>query len=170
MRPFQFTIRALVALTVLVAVGCTAIFNASPVWSSGVFGAVLIVLTIALLRALIVGRRAPFSIGLATVGWLYFLFAIGPFSTSSYLRAQLPTDAALVFLAGYRYEVPVTWLSGQVYLDYPRPPSGDEMNPEAFCVIGHGLITLVLGFCGGAFCVYLGALRQRRAGETEART
>jgi hypothetical protein len=134
--------------------------NASPVWSSGVLGAVLIVLTVVLLRALILGRRASFSIGLATVAWLYFLLAIGPFS-SYYYPAQLPTDVALVHLAGEKYEVPVEWVSGHLYPgnSVVTPPPENEVNAEAFRAIGHALITLALAFCGGVFSVYVSASR-----------
>jgi len=162
MKRFQFTMQALLALTVLVALGCAAMINASPVWASGVFGVVVIVLAVTLLRALILGRRAVFSIGFATVGWLYFLFAMA--FPGYYVRAQLPTDVALVHLAGQRYEVPVlsngyhSYLGSSITLPLPEK----EVNAQAFCTIAHGLITLALGFCGGLFCVYLGEPRNRR--------
>ena len=173
MKRFQFTIQALLALTVLVAVGCTAMINASPVWSSGILGAVLVVLTVALLRALMLGREAPFCIGLAAAGWVYFLLALSPLASYE-LRAQLPTQVALVHLAGRKYEVPVDERSGRWYLGrlsyFPRaysvPPAEEEINAAAFCEIGHELITLVFGFCGGVFCFYIGALKQRRDGRS----
>jgi len=162
MRPFQFTIRALLALTVLVAVGCTAMMNASPVWSLGVHTAVLIVLAVFLLRAIILGRSAVFSIGFATVGWLYAIS--GSPLVGYYMGMQLPTEVALVYVAGHKYQVSVDRTAGEFYLadsgTDPRPDN--EVNARAFCEIGHGLITLVLAFCGGLLGLYIAGVKSRR--------
>ena len=56
MRRFQFTVRALLMAVVVVALGSAALIDASPLWRWIVMLATVIILTFALLRALMPGR------------------------------------------------------------------------------------------------------------------
>lgn len=78
MSRFQFSVRWLLGLVALVAVGCAALFHASPLWTS-----VVLTVTSALLLTAIVaaacrrGRARAFWLGFAVLGWGYFWVAGG---------------------------------------------------------------------------------------------
>ena len=114
----------------------------------------VVVLAVAVLRVVVLGRRASFSIGLVTIGWLYVLLVFSPWQIGTVL---LP-NKALVDIAIYRYDVvgfrppiiPVTvsavdqraWLGNTRF-------AGSVNDAAAFFLSGHALVALMLGLLGG---------------------
>ena len=71
---FQFSIKALLGLTVLVALGCAALVNVSEWWASVLIEATVAMLLVAVLLSIFRrGRGRAFWIGFAVVGWVYLL-------------------------------------------------------------------------------------------------
>jgi hypothetical protein len=76
---FQFSIKALLGLTVFVALGCAALLNASEWWASAACTVTLAVLLIAVLASIFRwGPRRAFWLGFAIVGWAYVLLTFWP--------------------------------------------------------------------------------------------
>jgi hypothetical protein len=72
-RP-QFSLWWLLGLTALVAVGCTALMNASAAWAMSLHSALLALLLVAVLRAIYRhGAVRAFWIGFALFGWVYLI-------------------------------------------------------------------------------------------------
>jgi hypothetical protein len=75
----QFSIKALLCLTIFVAVACAALLNASELWASATCTVTLAVLLVAVLLS--VFRRGPsraFWLSFAVFGWAYVLLIFWP--------------------------------------------------------------------------------------------
>lgn len=95
----QFSVRGLLVVVALVAVGCTALINASPLWDSVILTAVLA----ALLGAVVAsacrrGSARAFWLGFGVVGWGYLWL-------SGMLLANLSTPLRLPMY--YSWDEPV---------------------------------------------------------------
>ena len=79
MTRFRFSLLGLAGATVVIAVACASLVNASALVSSLIWGATLLCLTFALLCAMLSApARRGFWVGFAVVGWLYALCVYGP--------------------------------------------------------------------------------------------
>jgi len=75
----RFSLIELFAVVGLVAVGCVALRNASPLWVSVLCSAMVLSLCMAVVGAIWQdGRRRTASVGFAVAGFLYLVLAFGP--------------------------------------------------------------------------------------------
>jgi hypothetical protein len=81
----RFSIRAVMAVIVLAAIGLAAVRNCSPVWSGAMLSITFFTLTCSILGiAFRRKRRRIYWIGFATLGWVYLLLSFHP-SLHSYV-------------------------------------------------------------------------------------
>ena len=178
MRLLQFSLRSLLVATVLIALGCAALLNATPVCASLVLSATLGVLVVAILGSIYrTGRTRAFWLGMAIVGWAYLWLARQPDDSLRPLsdpRARFLEQGPLV----------TTLLLQQAYIDVlrllrPPPPPSEfviegsyamvRVAPQSyptqtdFITVGHSLWALLLGFLGGLLARWFYATRQTRS-------
>ena len=80
----RFSIRQLLAATALVAFGCFALLNASPIVAAAMMGAVAVLLVAAVVLSIYrTGDKRAFWIGFAIFGWSYLLLCYGPIFTEN---------------------------------------------------------------------------------------
>lgn len=164
MTRFEFTARALIAALVVAGLGAAALILAGPLSRWIVMVATIVVLTAALLRALMRGREAAFSVGFAATGWIWLALAL-----KGFLYFQHPQNLPVKYLAEERYEI--FWRDDVAYV--PPPPEfafgRPERIAEAIAVYEIGELLTILGaaFCGGLFTTYLAAAKTRRQGREE---
>lgn len=98
MRRPQFSLRAVGAAIVAVALACAALTYASPVWATltftGTIGSLLLALPAIVYR---IGRERAFWVGFALLGWSYLILVFGPWFQAN-IRRHLATQQALEFL------------------------------------------------------------------------
>ncbi len=157
---FQYSMRTLLLVALVVSLFCTALANPTQMWDEVIFTlTTAMLLTSAVMAA--VGRRS-FALGFAVTGWLYF---------------------ALVFIGNYREDMltdrAVRWLCETLcddisvsnpYVDLnilTLPPPSElptyttaEPNPRLtvpayYPIIGHCLFTLILATIGGLAATWL---------------
>lgn len=161
MTRFQFTLRALLMALPVVALGSAALANASPLWRWIVTVATIIILTVALLRALMLGREAAFCVGFAATGWIWLALA-----WEGFVYLQHPNDLPMKYLAEQRYGI--FWRDDVAYTP-PAPGflAGREdwiVEAIAFYDIGELLASLAAAFCGGLATTYIAGTKRRRQG------
>jgi hypothetical protein len=88
MRPTKLSVRGLMALVSLVAVGFAALSHPTRLWASTLYTAAIVVLSIAVVAGFR-GRREvrAFWTGFATCGWIYFSLHFGPWFRPQYVPA-----------------------------------------------------------------------------------
>lgn len=80
----RFSIRQLLAATALVALGCFALLNASPIVAAAMMSAVAVLLLAAVVLSIYrTGDKRAFWIGFALFGWAYLLLCYGPILTEN---------------------------------------------------------------------------------------
>lgn len=148
----QFRVRALLSAAVVVAIGFAALVNPSPLCRWLVLMGTVAILTVALLRALILGREAAFSVGFAATGWIWLALMF-----EGFLHFQQPGELPMKYLAEQRYGI--FWRDDVAYVP-PAPEfilGRDERIVEAiaFYDIGELLFCLAAASCGGLFAAYV---------------
>jgi len=103
----RFSIRQLLIATALVAVGCLAILNATPIVASAMMGAVALLLVAAIVLSIYrTGDKRAFWIGFAIFGWSYLLLCYGPIFTennSPFGWTRLVTGRLLTVHPGFSF-------------------------------------------------------------------
>jgi hypothetical protein len=170
MRRFRFSIASLLGLVLFVAVGIAALRASTDAWDSGVFGATLLALLVAVLLTVHrTGERRAYWLGLSLFGWAYLVASLVP-----PVESRLPTTKGLVYLGGQVANRRTIWAVGPVRgranavrtvdlapdgtLTAPGWPGavriwnrrgGLNYAPEEFVAIGHSLTALIMAFAGG---------------------
>jgi len=149
--PLQFSVRQLLIAVAFVAVGIAALRNANSWWMSAFWGAVPLLLAVAIL--LVIFRRASaqaFWIGFALFGWLYF----GIVLVAYWPTANSPRYDALAFHQLWTTKL-IDWTYAKMI---PEPQRNSQIpNPAAQ---GGGLGGIPGGFGGqaGAFGSGMGGM------------
>jgi hypothetical protein len=99
----KYSLGTLFLVVAVVAVGCAAAANFSPLWAEVMIALTLMILSIALVAALVGrGRTRVFAVGFAAVGWMYFLLT---FVDAVGLRNErLLTSRAIHWLYGLKQQ------------------------------------------------------------------
>jgi len=165
LRAFQFTLTSLFGLTVLVALACTALVNATPLWASTWFSLTIFVLLLGTLSAILhQGSLRPFWIGFGLFGWVYLLLAFEPWADQYVAPVLLSTHG-------------IAWLGsslgneeGQgVIKKVTFSGSGDNMIRlwklpyPSFVQIGHSVFALLFGLFGGMVAGWMSGTAKRVA-------
>jgi len=156
---FQFSLRALLVLGVLVAVGCAALTHPTKAWCNAIVTLMFFSLLLATVAAIFgKGRVRTSAGGFAIAAWLYFIVVFSSFFT---LEDRLLTTQALEPLERFMARV------SEESVNSPRL----AMTPEEFVgipgliirhfhVIGQALWTLLVGISGSFLAVWF----SRRSG------
>lgn len=152
MNRAQFSLSALMAIILLVAIQFGALTAGTALWASLAYTATVALL---LMAAVLARYRGPFWYGFAVVGWGYFLIGVGPWfcqiSNGGRPLALYAVNDALL---------PSLWTQKIVDAVIPLAPSGPQyLNRQslrefrvAYTVgIAHTVLTLLLALCGGFF-------------------
>jgi hypothetical protein len=140
MHRYRFSLFGLFVFVTLVAVGCAAICDPSPLWCATTLGLLLTSLLASLILVLYANKKSrPFWVGYAVVGWLtVILHGAESIVESNRLTPALPTTLVLELAADAR---PLTYSN--------RRPSAEAR--ERFVDIGNALFSFTFAFLGGAF-------------------
>jgi hypothetical protein len=102
MRWFRIRIASLLGLVLFVAVAIAALRASDDAWDSGVFGATVVCLLLAVLLAIHrEGRRRAYWLGFSLFGWAYVVGCLVPGVVE-----RLPTSKGLAFLESKRFASP----------------------------------------------------------------
>jgi hypothetical protein len=102
MRWFRIRIASLLGLVLFVAVAIAALRASDDAWDSGVFGATVVSLLLAVLLSIHRdGRRRAHWLGFALFGWAYVVGCLVPG-----VAERLPTSKGLAFLESKRFASP----------------------------------------------------------------
>jgi hypothetical protein len=104
-----FSLRWLFAATSVTAFATGALWRGSDGWASASLTATLAALSVATLRAATRGRKAPFSLGFALVGWPYLAISVLAFVNQPALC--LPTERITAFALGKSLGLPPATLT-----------------------------------------------------------
>jgi hypothetical protein len=178
MRLPRITIRSLLGVVSLIAIGIAALRAADDLWDSGMLGLTVLGLMTAVPLAVhrTDGRRA-YWLGFALFGWAYLVASLSP-----QIGPRLPTTMGLAFIDskipgreattsavfsytaspvfGYTspfYTLPTT-MQGNAWiwdLTTGNWVPGPASTTENFIRIGHSLLALLLAFVGGLWSRYL---------------
>lgn len=179
---FRFSLFALLAVILVISLGCAALVNASDLWAEIVVTATILGLLVATIGAVFIpGRGRVFAGGFAIFGWAYLLLVQGPWLES--LKPRLLTTVAVDRLEK------VLQKDGQVVATAPSTSmaSGSWINlsnalpsrtitftssgvavfpPHPFQQIGQCLWTVLLACLGGVLATWFDRRRQKtRAGK-----
>ena len=165
---FRYSLRALIGLVAVVAVGCAALMNANAWIANSAWTLLLLLLALALGTS----THRGFWIGFAIFGWLYVMLICGPFGltdellTTSLLRHTASTRASI---SGNEQELRQRYFqmqdgtstSAQIHDALLRWRKiqllSDSVFIDAFVRTGQAFWTLILGLSGGLFAHYLSA-------------
>jgi hypothetical protein len=172
----RYSLGALLVAVLVVAVGCAALVNPTPLWSQIVFTSTLVLILGAVVAAAAAWPR-PFATGFAIFGGAYLLLACGTWATL--VRPHLLTETALAKLEPLVIDPNQSatqtqlWLTGASfdpnvgstlwggpnalyninggYVSVPSWPYQLVVSDGgSFRQIGHSLWAIVLGALGGA--------------------
>ena len=149
----QFSLRTLLLVAVVVAIGCAALVQPTEIWRQAVVTMTVLILLISTLAAIFgQGSLRATAGGFAVAGWMYFLLA---FSPSLNIREHLLTGNVLetldkVIHGESKSDVTFFWTGSQL------APSGNSTirlwpstsRNNDFHNIGHALWALVFGMVG----------------------
>jgi len=175
---FRYSLAGFLLFVALIGVACAAIANPIELWRQIVATVVLVMLLLATLTAVFGrGSSSRFAGGLAVAGWLYFALTFLPMCN---LRYCLLTEDAVqllqVAVLDDETQPPRTIAVRTNNLTFPDSDMGKvwlwdvSTTPAArekmgrFHDIGHGVWTILVGFLGGIFVVWL----RRSRGESPA--
>lgn len=153
----QFSIRTLLLVAVVVAIGCAALIHPTEMWRQAIVTMTILIIMISTLAAIFGhGNVRASAGGFAVAGWLYFLLA---FSPSLSIREHLLTSKGLDML-----EHVVLGESERSVNTIPFMPDGRQLvtgtgnstirlwdlstRNSNFRNIGHALWTLTFGMIG----------------------
>lgn len=170
----RFSIRTLMAVVVVIAVGLAALRNANEGWAEAMMLVALAaaIIWIAVLRAVILrGKERYRQAGFALACCAYLVVALGPQQPLpgttrllNYLYAQMHPPLRVEILSSRS----VTYAPGAkpVIVTYPVGPQLQmptmSRAPDAFLCIGHCLFALLAGLIGGMIATWFYARRERR--------
>src|SRR5262245_11916481 len=158
---FRHSLRALLVLFTLVAVGCGGLIFASPFWAAAAFSTVFLVIVCAIVAAVVEhGANRAFWIGFAVLGgaYLYVSMSDGPNrQQSSRWDPMLVTTHVLIWTNGFveliRPRGPVGQQGADTYIVKGFPPQAVYFpsNTVSFVRVGHSLFAIVLAVLGGVW-------------------
>ena len=177
----RFSIRHLLIATAVIAVGCFALLNASPIVAAAMTGAVALLLVATVVLSIYrTGDKRAFWIGFAIFGWSYLLLCYGPIFTETnspfgwtrLITGRLATalynrihGTTGVQVATFAYSYPVNPYPGvpvTVYVPSPPPPMPVPVaapvaaGPDRvdFLSVAHSLWALTIALGGGWFAAW----------------
>lgn len=188
----RITIRAVMALVLLVAVGVAALRYANDLWASLALTGVLLVVAVAALGAAFGrGSRRAWWGGFAALGFGYLSLSFGPWFSSA-IRPQLATTWLLTYAEPRLCRTPATggWITpivpyvfssgsyGSVNPNQPFGMSGfipsggtdvfGQVPPATpFERVGHSIFSLLAGWLGGIAAMVFAA--RGRHGDSSGR-
>ncbi|MHC4400253.1 MAG: hypothetical protein ACYTG0_11300 [Planctomycetota bacterium] len=165
MRTLQFSLRALLGLTLFVALGCAALLHATELVASLAYTAVVLLLLFAVVRGLFRGPSTrAFWLGFAVFGGGYFMGSFsGELATTKLLdlswRAIRSAPSGVVLPVG-PFRVPQPF----------GPPPADDFYPLRghFATVGHSLFAVILAVIGGLLARHFDATRRRLLAENDS--
>lgn len=195
----RISLRSLLALVALVAVGCVALKYANAWW----VGVVATITLLAFMAAVVVafvdrGPRQAFAIGFAACAAIYggmvassrWFYAGGAGAVAPLVNREMDPDAGILpttrLLGAYYKAVVELWNvdqqtgkriqkipTEQVAATYAAgfgPKTVEQPSREAFMPVGHCLWMLLLGYIGGGFARSVFARRLRDQNDQESLT
>jgi hypothetical protein len=187
---YQFSIRGLMSVMVLIAAGLAGLHYPTPLWANFWFSLPLAAVTLAILAAVYGrGQERAFWWGFAVCGGVYFVLALGPW-VGDEVGSKLITTPLLDLAAPYlaekgslvkayivginpTYGPPSPW---QLW-NFPDLANGyvwragyvSLHGPALYFRIGHGVCCLIVGFLGGEAVRRMAAMNERPgAGTSES--
>ena len=155
----RFSILTLLGLVAIAAVGCAALANANPIWSSVVYISAVVMSATSLLGSLILRRgQQAFAIGFAAFGISFFILCVllgdstGEFSAIDKLLGTLH--------AAIKTEIQVTDTA-----PFPTVVTVSLPREIYFEEVGKRLGVIVCGLFGGFLGRYFYWLRQKQEAE-----
>lgn len=172
----RFSLASVLAVVFFVAVGSTALANVTDLWRQITVTLTVICLLLATLAAVFSqGRTRLFAGGFALTGWLYMTLA---FVSAFGLRDDLLTDRAIQRLGRTIQRDNLGAGVGNALLDFDNDGSLDLFvstgggtfiqQPSPFpnlTAIGHALWTVIIGWMGGIFALWLHQRARTMVGE-----
>jgi len=155
----RFSLKTILAVVTLAAVGCAALANPTGLWASVVFSGTLLVFFCATVAAF--SRRA--AIPFAVFGWGYLALILLPAEADKTIVPHLITSKGLVELESWWYSPP------QPTRDLAIAPGGPVLaffieptwNSSPFQRIGHCLFALIFAALAAMVAGWLAARRNR---------
>ncbi len=133
----RFTIRILMAVIVVSAVGLAALRNASELWAGMMLLVALAAIGISLLGILILrGQEQAWSVGFALFAGIYFALALAPWLSEAFWPNLGTTH---ILIAAHEYST---------------------ANFDAFQRAGHSLFALLSGLAGGTVASWFYSRRE----------
>jgi hypothetical protein len=163
---------------VLVALACTALLNATPLWASTWFSLTIFVLLLGTLSAIFrQGNRRPFWIGFGLFGWVYLLLAFEPWADQDLAPALLSTHGIAWLESSLGNEkgqavmnnVIVSTSHSRIHLWNVSSGSPAVINPS-FLQIGHSVLALLFGLFGGMVAGWMSGTAKRVADDLANRS
>jgi hypothetical protein len=186
MHRFQFSIRVIMGLIVVVGLAFAALHFPTPLWANVWFSFALASVTFAIPAAVYSrGQQRAFWVGFATFGWVYFVASMGPwfqFETGF----QLVTTTILDLMAPYIVQQDYllhTYIGQFNPPSAPTPPTPWQLwnlpdfsngrvwrmgyvtvqSPPLYFRAGHGVFSIVVALIGGEAVRCLAAMRSQPA-------
>jgi hypothetical protein len=164
LRAFQFSLTSLFGLTVLVALACTALLNATPLWSSTWFSLTIFVLLLGTLAAIFrQGSRRPFWIGFGLFGWVYLLLAFEPWADQYVAPVLLSTHGIAWLEASVGSEKGQGVISNVIVTGNSNSMIRLWKFSNSFLQIGHSVFALLFGLFGGMVAGWMSGTAKRVA-------
>jgi hypothetical protein len=155
----RFSLKTVLGVVTLAAVGCAALANPTELWASVVFSATLLVFFCATVAAF--SRRA--AIPFAVFGWGYLALILWPGSETNILP-NLVTSKLLVYVEELHHiEDAVMISAGDNPFAYwsTGPEFRTDWEGSPFIRIGHSLFALSFATVGGMVAGWLSSRRDR---------
>jgi hypothetical protein len=177
------SIRGIMAIVLLFAVGVAALREADDVWASLSFSLTLLVLgVVALGAAFRRGRSRAFYAGTAAFGWAYMALCFGPWAADA-IRPHLATTELLDYAAPLLAEgshtdrvlqaasatQPSNAMNLGDFVAYVTSANGKQIvfstfvatsATEPFLRVGHSLLALLIALVGGLVARHFHATRE----------
>ena len=164
LRAFQFTLMSLFGLTVLVALACTALLNATPLWASTWFSLTIFVLLLGTLAAIFrQGSRRPFWIGFGLFGWVYLLLAFEPWADQDLAPALLSTHGIAWLESSLGNEEGQAVVNNVIVTGSSHSMIRLWKFSNPFLQIGHSVFALLFGLFGGMVAGWMSGSAKRVA-------
>jgi hypothetical protein len=184
----RLSLRRLLALVAVAAVGCVALKYANAWWVAGVAAFTLLAFMASVVVALVDrGPRQAFAIGFAVCAAIYggmvassrWFYAGGMGAVTPIVNREMDPNAGILpttqLLGVYYRAVVEEWYkdftTGQTWKGRSTPPQAQNSSrtglisrqppPEEFMPVGHCLWMLLLAYAGGYFAMYVNARRWR---------
>jgi hypothetical protein len=166
----RFSIRTLIALVTLAAVGCAALANPTDLWASAVFSGTLLILAAALLAA--IARRSVGAVGFIACGAAYLGLILAPGAETNVVP-HLLTSKGLVELEKSWHPPPQPTsvpANAPTVIPPGQGPFFASFTNDIFATwgsrfqrIGHCLFALLFAAVGGLLAAWLCARKQKAA-------